>query len=98
MRIWKYDLRILELGIVRTHVHVLLRLHPTTALPRLVQRLKGGSSVIVNRECNSTRLRPLGWAKGYNIDSVSPQTVSQVQEYIRNQTLHHPDGAIHTSL
>ena len=36
---------ILEIGMVATHVHVLIRLHPTTELPRLLQRLKGGSSV-----------------------------------------------------
>jgi REP element-mobilizing transposase RayT len=35
---------VLSLGIVRTHVHLLVRLHPTTSIPRPVQRLKGGSA------------------------------------------------------
>ena len=55
---------ILELGIVRTHVNALLQLHPTTPIPRLVQRLKGGSSVIVNRERGTTVRHTLRWAKG----------------------------------
>ncbi len=76
---------LLELGIVRTHVHLLLRVEPTTPIPRLVQRLKGGSSVIVNRERGSTVRQPLRWAKGYNIDSVSRQAVEKVRAYVRNQ-------------
>ena len=35
---------VLEIGMVRTHVHVLLRTHPMTMIPRLLQRLKGASS------------------------------------------------------
>ena len=38
--------RLERIGIVRTHVHALLWLHPTTEIPRLLQRLKGGSSVL----------------------------------------------------
>ena len=85
---------VLELGIVRTHIHVLLRVWPTTPIPRLVQRLKGGSSVIVNRERGSTVRKPLRWAKGYNIDSVSRQAVEKVRAYVRNQPAHHPGEAI----
>ncbi len=84
----------LELEIVRTHVHVLLRVRPTTPIPRLVQRLKGGSSVIVNRDRGSTVRKPLRWAKGYNIDSVSRQAVEKVRAYVRNQPAHHPGEAI----
>ncbi len=85
---------ILELGIVRTHVHVLLRVWPTTPIPRLVQRLKGGSSIIVNRERGSTVRQPLRWAKGYNVDSVSQRAVEKVRAYVRHQRAHHPDEAI----
>jgi REP element-mobilizing transposase RayT len=41
--------RVLAIGIVATHVHVLVETHQTTSLPRLVQRFKGGSSVLINR-------------------------------------------------
>lgn len=36
--------RILELGIVTTHLHLLVRLHPSTVIPRLLQRMKGGTA------------------------------------------------------
>jgi putative transposase len=58
---------ILEFGIVSDHVHLLVLLHPTTSLPRLVQRLKGGSAVLANREGHAPRGCPLHWAKGYNV-------------------------------
>jgi len=85
---------VLQLGVVRTHVHLLLRLHPTTSIPRLLQRLKGGSSVIVNRELGSTARGGLRWAKGYNIDSISPRAVQAVRAYVRDQALRHPHEAI----
>lgn len=84
----------IALGMVRTHVHLLLRLHPTTAFPRLMQRLKGGSSVIVNRERGTTAAGALRWARGHNVHSISPQAVGAVVEYVRNQTQHHPEDAI----
>src|SRR5207248_902592 len=36
--------RILEIGMVRTHLHLLVRIRPTTDVSRLLQRLKGGSA------------------------------------------------------
>jgi REP element-mobilizing transposase RayT len=59
------------LGMVRTHVHLLLQLHPTTNISRLLQRLKGGSSVLANREGHAAA-RPLRWARGYNIEISEP--------------------------
>lgn len=81
------------LGIVSTHVHLLLQLHPTTSIPRLLQRLKGGSSVLANREGHATT-RPLRWAKGYGIASVSPRALEAVRAYVMRQAAHHPGEAI----
>ena len=85
---------VLALGLVRTHVHMLLRLHPTTAIPQLLQRLKGGSSVIVNRELGTTVTAPLRWAKGYDISSISPRAIDAVRAYVENQAHRHPKDAI----
>jgi putative transposase len=84
---------VLALGMVRTHVHLLLRLHPTTALPRLLQRLKGGSAVIASREKHA-HPEPLRWGKGYGIVSVSPTAVESVRRYVGTQHLRHPEQAI----
>jgi putative transposase len=81
------------LGVVRTHVHLLLQLHPTTSISKLMQRLKGGSSVLANRE-GHTGARPLRWAKGYDIESVSPKAFAAVRAYVLGQAQHHPDEAI----
>ncbi|HMA44008.1 MAG TPA: IS200/IS605 family transposase [Gemmatimonadales bacterium] len=81
------------LGMVQTHVHLLLQLHPTTSIPRLLQRLKGGSSVLANREGHATQ-RPLRWAKGYSIASVSPRALEAVRAYVLSQPSHHPSEVI----
>ncbi len=82
-----------ELGMVQTHVHLLVRVHPNTSIPRLLQRLKGGSSVLVSRYGYATD-RPFGWAKGYDVESVSPRNVERGRSYIRNQDTRHPGEAI----
>lgn len=86
--------QLLALGIVSTHVHLLLRLHPTTVIPRLLQRLKGGSAVVATRECNRPVRQALLWARGYNIQSVSEQALERVRAYVDGQAFHHPLEAI----
>jgi REP element-mobilizing transposase RayT len=76
------------LGMVRTHVHLLLQLHPTTNISRLLQRLKGGSSVLANRAGHAAAC-PLRWARGYNIESVSPRALAAAREYVLRQPAHH---------
>src|SRR5690242_13035480 len=46
--------RVLEIGMVQTHVHLLVRIRPTTNISRLLQRLKGGSAAIAGKERHST--------------------------------------------
>jgi REP element-mobilizing transposase RayT len=86
--------RVVALGLVQTHVHMLLRIHPQSCLTRLVQRLKGGSATVAGREGHSTVARPLRWARGYSIDSISPRAVEIVRDYVLAQPEHHPAEAI----
>jgi len=86
--------RILEIGMVRTHLHLLLRVHPTTNLSRLLQRLKGGSAAVAGKERHSTEGHRLRWAKGYSISSVSPRSLTAVREYLRSQPTRHSDLTI----
>ena len=85
---------LLELGMASTHIHLLLRGHPMTVIPRLMQRLKGGSSVIASQEMGLPRNHALRWAEGYSIRSISPRQVDAVREYVRSQAVRHPDEAI----
>jgi len=90
---------ILELGAVSTHVHVLLRLHPRVDLSRLLQRWKGGSARLINRDLAGAvgrvgeRTR-FAWAKGYSITTVSPRHVEDARRYVASQAERHPGEAI----
>jgi putative transposase len=82
------------MGIVQTHVHLLLQLHPMTNISRLLQRMKGGSAAVANREGHSPASRPLRWAKGYSISSISPSILLSAKTYVLEQAKHHPREAI----
>lgn len=85
---------VLEIGMVRTHVHVLVAAHPLTNIPRLVQRMKGGSAAIALREGHASRSCPLRWAAGYDIETVSPRAVPRARHYLRQQSQHHSTETI----
>jgi REP element-mobilizing transposase RayT len=84
--------RVLAIGIVANHVHMLARVCPMTLLPRPLQRLKGGTAMVANRDGHADR--PLRWDKGYNIESVSRMALKKVRDYVKNQPRHHPAHAI----
>lgn len=84
--------RLIGFGAVRTHVHLLVQLHPTTNLPRLVQRLKGGSAVLSNREGHGRSA--IRWAKGYSVLSVGVRALDAAHRYVAAQAARHPDEAI----
>ena len=79
---------VLEVGFVQTHVHLLIRQHPLTIVPRLLQRLKGGSAIIGEKEHRTSV--PLRWARGYTIESVSRHSLDKARAYVRDQTRRHP--------
>ncbi len=85
---------VLEIGMVGTHVHLLARLHPTTSISRLVQRLKGASSAVATKKGYGARNARLLWAKGYSVQSVSVRALDSVRRYLRTQPTHHADEAI----
>lgn len=85
---------VLGIGMVQTHVHLLVRLHPTTAIPRLLQRIKGGSALLVTRQLELPEPRALKWSKGYSMESVSARAIDTVMAYLRGQHHHHPQEAI----
>ena len=84
--------RIVVMGIVTTHVHLVVRLHPAACIPRMMQRMKGGSAFGANAQgLNRSVLR---WAKGYGIASVSERALDRVADYVRQQHVRHPSEAI----
>ncbi|HQR17769.1 MAG TPA: IS200/IS605 family transposase [Gemmatimonadales bacterium] len=84
---------ILAIGIVATHLHLLVRVHPSTSLPRLLQRMKGGTAHAINWHFSASG-PALRWAKGYSATTVSPRQAGRAVSYIRHQSSHHPTEAI----
>jgi REP element-mobilizing transposase RayT len=84
---------VLAVGIVSTHLHLLIRLHPTTTIPRLLQRMKGGTAAGVNGGGHLIG-NGLRWAKGYSISSVSERALDRVGAYVSDQHRRHPAEAI----
>ena len=79
---------IVELAILATHVHVLVRTPPRIDLSRLVQMMKGGSSYAASR-VPDTKLG-LRWTREYFVATVSPRILPEAVEYLRKQNERHP--------
>ena len=90
----KQRAEILAIGMVRTHIHLLLQLHPTTSVSQLVKRLKGASSAVAKTDGYSASGRRLYWAKGYSAHSVGTRQLAAVEAYLRRQSIHHSAEAI----
>jgi len=81
------DCSLLAIGGMPDHVHLLVRMHPTTAVAPLVRKIKANSSRWLN-DGRGSRQR-FAWQSGYGAFSVSESQVSTVKQYIAHQKEHH---------
>ncbi|HJS43868.1 MAG TPA: IS200/IS605 family transposase [Gemmatimonadales bacterium] len=88
----RQDVEVIDLEILQTHVHMLIRTPPRIDLPRLVQFLKGGSSYSASRLPGN--VLGLRWAPEYSSTSVGPRQLEAVSAYFRKQANHHPGEGI----
>jgi REP element-mobilizing transposase RayT len=89
----RHATRILGIGIVRNHVHLVRELPAQVDVPRLVQGLKGASARIANRDGVMPRAK-LQWATGYDVRSLGIRDVRRAIRYVRGQDQRHPDMAL----
>jgi len=89
----RHGTRIIEIGIVSNHVHLVVELSPRPDIARLLQGLKGASARVANRDGYMPRAR-LKWANGYDFRSLGVRDLQRAIDYVRNQPTHHPDLAI----
>ena len=89
----RHDARIMAMGVVQDHVHLVLELPAAFDIPRLVQGLKGASARIANRDGIAGH-EPLRWAQGYDLRSLSVRQVWAAVEYVRHQAERHPTRAL----
>ena len=90
----KYRARVLAIGAVRSHVHVLLAGDPQTDFPGLIGHMKGGSATTWNKVRATEAGWRLIWAPSYGLSTVGRRQVPAVREYLRQQPEHHPDERI----
>jgi REP element-mobilizing transposase RayT len=79
--------KVLAIGGMPDHVHVLFGFRPTQSLSNLMQEVKRDSSEWINKE----RLVAgrFSWQEGYGAFSYSKSHVPQVANYITTQNEHH---------
>src|SRR5437763_3510680 len=86
----RHSTRLIELGIVRNHVHLVLELPSQVDIPRLVQGLKGASARIANRDGVMPRA-PLRWANGYDLRSLSVRGLQRAIRMVRVNAVRHTE-------
>ena len=84
----KERVEVIELAILATHVHIVIRSTPRIDLSRLVQIMKGGSSYAGSRvPGNKLGLR---WTREYSATTVSPRLLPEAVRYLQKQNARHP--------
>lgn len=78
---------LLRIGGIENHVHMLIDLHPGTALSDLVRDVKSNSSGWMRSDDRFSLF--VAWAAEYYACSVSPEHKNRVVEYIKGQREHH---------
>ncbi|MDR0941700.1 MAG: IS200/IS605 family transposase [Bacteroidales bacterium] len=85
--IQKHGHKVLAIGGMPDHVHILFGFRPTQALSNLMQEVKRDSSEWINKE--KFTMGKFSWQEGYGAFSYSKSHISQVANYIETQAEHH---------
>ena len=83
----KSNFKIIKLGGIDDHIHLLFSLSPDMPVAKAVQLIKGRSSKWLRE--NFTDLDIFSWQVGYGAFTVSKSQIDIVQKYIANQEEHH---------
>jgi REP element-mobilizing transposase RayT len=77
----------IAIGGTADHIHLVMRLHPTVTISRVIGEAKGLSSHLMTHGLQPDRF--FGWQDGYWAVSLSPEDLSAVIAYVTNQREHH---------
>ena len=83
----KKDQKLIAIGGVEDHIHILFGLRPSMAISDLIRDVKSDSTVFVNKN-RLTRSR-FGWQEGYGAFSYSRSQLDAVGKYVLDQEKHH---------
>ncbi|HVE57849.1 MAG TPA: IS200/IS605 family transposase [Pyrinomonadaceae bacterium] len=76
---------LLEIGGIKDHIHLLIKLKPTIKFSDFMRELKANSSTWANRLTNGR----VEWQNGYGAFTVGETQIEIVRRYIKNQEIHH---------
>jgi putative transposase len=88
--------KVIAIGGIEDHVHLLTSLPPTISIADLVKRLKGSSAHLATHQLIPSEF--FRWQAGYGAVSVSPRHLDQVSAYIANQREHHDKDSLISTL
>lgn len=87
---------VLAINNVENHMHILIKIHPTTPVSKLMQDIKWLSSKFIND--NHLSFGKFSWWQWYWCFSCSESQLSTTIKYIRNQKEHHTESCKDDSL
>jgi len=79
--------KVLSIGGMPDHIHILFGFRPTQSLSELMQNVKRDSSGWINKE--KLIMGKFSWQEGFGAFSYSKSQILQVINYIENQESHH---------
>lgn len=83
----EHKMKLLAVGGMPDHIHLLLSLPKTLAISKALQLIKGGSSKWVHD--TFPEHREFNWQQGYGAFSIGVNDIERTKNYIENQTEHH---------
>ena len=79
--------KMLQIGGISDHVHILFGMRPVESLSNLMKALKGETSEWINKNCFA--MGHFSWQEGYGAFSYSKSQLNDVIQYIARQPEHH---------
>jgi len=87
-----YKVKLLRIGGMPDHIHLLVSLHSTLSLAKFVQELK----IATSKWLKSNKAFPDfdGWSKEYAVFSYAYRDKDLIVNYIKNQKIHHESESL----
>lgn len=82
-----HSAKLLEVGGMPDHIHLLIEMSILDKFSHFVRDLKASSSLWIHQ--NFLNLNDFAWQEGYGSFTVSYSALESVQKYIQNQEKHH---------
>jgi len=86
----KCNCKVLAINNIEDHVHILIKIHPSISIAKLMQDIKSNSSKFIN-EKNRYSYK-FAWQNWYACFSYAQSQLKNVINYIQNQKQHHKEN------